>query len=260
MAASVVPVLYVTWQSPESRRIYPIARVSRLPDGGYEWAYVHAVEEARRQGFAGLPGYARFDEVSVTAEVPALFAHRVRPRGQRRSGQSARVANDLFDPSPITLLVPLGAGRHERLEVFAPPLPAPFGKYWGVFLARGVGRHPGTEDAAEGLVPHEPLALRPEPGNPYNPHARLILRSDGRAIGYLPDYLATELAAARRPGEPAASDSGLRLEVVSSERVTHPPAPPVYSVACRYTCGSALGERLFRSERYQPLAPGAFRP
>jgi hypothetical protein len=259
--SSSVPMLFVTWQAPESRRIFPIARVMRRPSGDYEWAYVRAVSDARAQGFAGLPGYEDLDAVSVSPGLPALFAHRLPPRGRRPAASGTQPANDLFDPTPITLLVPLGSGTNERLEVFAPPLPAPLGKAWGVFVARGVGRTPGSEAAVERLTPHERLLIVPEPDNAYNPRALLLLREDRTPVGYVPDYLANELAEAQDPRSPpnAASSVGVRAEVLSAERVNHPPAAPIYTVLCRYTCSAELGARLFRSERYQPLSPDAHR-
>jgi hypothetical protein len=259
-------MLFVTWQAPESRRIFPIARVMRRPTGDYEWAYVRAVAEAQAHGFAGLPGHDDIGAVSVSPELPALFAYRVPARGRRRAA-APQPANDQFDPTPITLLVPVGPGTNERLEVFAPPLPAPFGKAWGVFVARGVGRVPGSDSAVPLLGPHDRLLLRPEPDNPYNPRALLILREDSTAIGYVPDYLANELVEALAAdarsggGAPAANAvaGALSVEVQSAERVNHPPASPIYNVLCRYTCSAELGARLFGSERYQPLVSGAQR-
>jgi len=256
-------MLFVTWQAPESRRIFPVARVMRLPDGRYEWAYLRAVSEAREHGFAGLPGHEALDQVSVTPELPALFAHRLPPRGQRRP-TGAAPANDRFDPAPITLLVPSGPGTNERLEVFAPPLPASSGKAFGAFVARGIGRIPGSEAAIESLAPRTPLALRAEPDNAYNPRAVLLLHA-GTPIGHVPDYLANELAEALGAGsgrsdvvaQRAVADA-LRVQVSSSERINHPPAAPIYNVLCGYECNAALGTRLFRSARYEPLAAKAF--
>jgi len=257
--SSRVPVLFVTWQAPESRRFFPIARVLRLPTGEFEWAYLRAVRDAiALGGFAGLPGFEDVEGVSVGPELPAPFAHRVPGRPVRRSTSRPRAANDVLDPAPITLLVPVGAGRHERLEVFSPPLPAPLGGAWGVFGARGVRRVPGSQGAALTLVEHERLGLVPEPSNAYNPHAVLLARSDGSAIGYLPDYLANELAEALGPGLPELG-TRLRVEVASFERIHHPPADPLYLVSCRYTCDAGLAQRLFHSERYLPLAPAAHR-
>ena len=257
--SSRVPVLFVTWQAPESRRFFPIARVLRLPTGEFEWAYLRAVREAiELGGFAGLPGFEDIEAVGVGPELPAPFAHRAPARPARRSTSRPRAANDVLDPAPITLLVPVGAGRHERLEVFSPPLPAPLGGAWGVFAARGVGRVPGSQGSAFELAEHEPLALVPEPTNAYNPHAVLLARSDGSAIGYLPDYLANELAEALGPGLPGLGARS-SVEVASFERIHHPPADPLYLVSCRYTCDAGLAQRLFHSERYLPLSPDAHR-
>lgn len=256
MSARVL-MLFVTWQAPESRRIFPVARVMRLPDGRYEWAYLRAVSEARGHGFVGLPGYEQIDRVSVSPELPALFAHRLPARGRQRAAGTAP-ANDRFDPAPITLLVPTGPGKVERLEVFAPPLPASRDKAFGAFVARGVGRVPGSEAAIESLEPRARLSLRPEPDNPYNPRAVLILHA-GTPIGHLPDYLANELAEALGAGSEQGVSEAVRVEVLSAERINHPPAAPIYHVLCGYECSGALGERLFRSARYAPVAPEAFR-
>jgi hypothetical protein len=228
------------------------------------------VSEARAQGFAGLPGYEDLDAVRVSPGLPAPFAHRVPLRGRRRAVPGPQPANDLFDPTPITLLVPSGAGTNERLEVFAPPLPASLGKFWGAFVARGVGRLPGSESAVEKLTPHEPLFVRAEPENPYNPRALLLLRADGAPIGHVPDYLANELAdasAAFSSSSTAPDSAGAHhavpddfsVEVLSAELVNHAPSSPIYSVLCRYRCGAELGAQLFRSERYQPVASRAYR-
>jgi hypothetical protein len=253
-----VPVLFVTWQAAESRRFFPIARVLRLPGGGYEWAYLRAVRQASAEGFAGLPGLEDLNAISISAGLPEPFAHRVPARHVRRSPSRPRAANDVLDPAPIGLLVPVGAGRKERLEVFAPPLPAPLAGAWGVFVARGVGRVPGSQAAVEALGAHEPLGLEPEPGNAYNPRAVQLARRDGTLIGYVPDYLANELGEALGPVG-AELGARLRVEVASVERILHPPAEPLYHVLCRYTCDAELADRLFHSECYQPLAPAAFR-
>jgi hypothetical protein len=252
-------MLFVTWQAPESRRIFPVARVMRLPDGRYEWAYVRAVSDAQEHGFEGLPGHEQIGRVSVSPELPALFAHRLPPRGRRPPAGTAP-ANDRFDPAPITLLVPVGPGRTERLEVFAPPLPASRGKAFGAFVARGVGRIPGSEATLESLAAHAALSLRAEPENPYNPRAVLLLHG-GTPIGHVPDYLANELAEAlgAGPARSTAVAGALRVEVLSVERIQHPPAAPVYNVLCGYECSAELGARLFRSARYEPIAAEAFR-
>jgi hypothetical protein len=256
----IVPRLFVTWQEPESRRIYPIARLLRLPGGEYELAYIRAVAEARAHGFGGLPGFEELEQVYVSAELPAIFERRPPKRRQRAAPKQAAapaaapLQAESLDAAPIILRVP-GASVEAtlRLEVFAPPLPATGGRFWGAFVARGIGRAPGSADAVEQLLAEERLELSAEPANAYNPRAVLILRADHTALGYLPDYLANELGGAG--GAPEQLD----VQVQRVERLSFPPAPAIYQVTCRYTCPAPLGRALFRSDDYQPASPSAFR-
>jgi hypothetical protein len=255
---AVVPRLFVTWQDPESRRIYPIARLLRLPSGQYEVAYIRAVAQAQVNGFAGLPGFEDLEQVYVSTELPELFERRP-PRRRTAPKQvtdpaATQLLAESLDAAPIILRVPgRSGGTSVRLEVFAPPLPSTGGRFWGAFVARGVGRAPGSADAIEQLAPEERLTLLGEPENAYNPRAVLLARADQSAIGYLPDYLANEL------GETGHGPEQLEVHVQRSERVSFPPAPAIYQVICRYTCPAPLGRALFRSEHYQPASPRAFR-
>jgi hypothetical protein len=253
---SGVSTLFVTWQDRESRRIYPIARLMRVPSGEYELAYVHAVLEAQRRGFVGLPGYDDLTQVYVSTELPLLFEGRKSSRGRRvrLAGEvesSAAPANDVLDAAPITVFVERRAGAPpERLEVFAPPLPGVAGSHWGVFVVRGVGRVSGAE-LGERLGADEALSLLPEPGNAYNPHALLVVRADGTAIGYVPDYMANEL------GRIARAHARLAVRLLAVHRINFSAAQPVYQITCRYVCDAELGRSLFRSPAYEPLSPRA---
>jgi HIRAN domain len=243
--------LFVTWQEPESRRIFPIARLLRLRSGGYEFAYIRAVAEARERGFAGLAGLEATDQVYVSADLPDLFANR-RPAPRRRGSEPPPTPEPL-DAAPITLFVPRSDhSGNERLEVFAPPLPAEDGSYWGVFVVRGVGRLPGSNEIIEALQPQQPMRLRAEPDNAYNPRAVLVLEQGDTSIGYLPDYLANELADLGQAPEL------LGAQIQSVQRLNYPPAAPLYQVTCRYTCPGELGKRLFRSEQYRPVSARAY--
>ena len=256
----IVRTLFVAWQEPESRRIFPIARLTRRRSGEYEFAYIEAVRAAQAQGFVGLPGLEDIERVHVSAELPALFEHRSASRGRPRSSGSsggsttepAGLSGEALDAAPITIFVRRAPGAApERLEAFSAPLRGPEGRRWGVFDARGVGRAPGSAELLQSLQPHEPVTLRAEPHNQYNPHALGIVRADQSELGYVPDYLANELArAGARPEQ-------LLVEVLGSQRLTFPPAAPVYRVTCRYSCSAELGRLLFASESYRPVAARA---
>jgi hypothetical protein len=254
--------LFITWQEPESRRIFPIARLMGLAGGAYELAYIQAAVAAESVGFHGLPGYEDLKKVYVSAELPRLFENRLPARGRHAAAQDAsELIGEGLDAAPITILVPLGDGTSERLEAFAPPLPTPAGAYAGAFWVRGVGRIAGSEDAALGLHSHQRVSLSPEPNNAYNPRALRVIRTDDVPIGYVPDYLANELSLAARPEPPLPElDPALiELEVLHSARANFPPAAPLYKVLCRYSCSAELGRRLFYSEAYEPLSNRAYR-
>jgi hypothetical protein len=256
---SAVSSLFVSWQAPESRRIYPIARLMRLPSGEFEFAYIRAAREAERQGFAGLPGFEALAEVYLSPDLPRLFETRPVSRGRRVPLQGEfepfqGPANDALDAAPITVFVPRAAGAPpERLEAFAPPLPGPAGTYFGVFVIRGVGRIPGSAELVEQLAASEALRLEPEPNNAYNPRALLVTRADGAPLGYAPDYLVNELSLI-----PNAS-AGLDVHLLAAHRLNFPPADPLYQVTCHYQCDDRVGRALFHSPAYEPLSPKAFR-
>jgi hypothetical protein len=242
----LVRTLFLAWQEPESRRIFPIARLMRLRSGEYELRYIQAVWAARERGFAGLPGFEELEAVHVRPQLPDIFEQR--PARRRPSEPPAALAGELLDAAPITLFVRRERGAQpERLEAFSPPLRADDGRRWGVFEARGVGRVQGSPEVLASLLAHERLLLRAEPTNPYNPHALSIERSDATPLGYVPDYLANELAAV------GAGPEQLELELLEARRVTFAPATPAYRVTCRYTCSAELGRALFTSDSYRPV-------
>jgi hypothetical protein len=253
---ALVRTLFVAWQDPESRRIFPVARLTRRRGSGeYELRYINAVRAAQQRGFAGLPGFEQLEEAHVSAELPAIFRQRPAQRRRVASEPAAgepgapELAGELLDATPITLFVRrAGSDTSERLEAFAPPLRGPDGRRWGVFEARGVGRVQQALEVLAGLQPHEQLLVHAEPDNAYNPNALALQRRDGSPIGYVPDYLANELAAVGGRGHQ------LQIEVLESRRVTFAPAPPVYRVLCRYVCPPELGRALFTSESYRPLS------
>jgi hypothetical protein len=255
----LVRTLFVAWQDPVSRRIFPVARLTRRRSGEYELRYIGAVRAAEQHGFTGLPGFEDREAWHVSPELPAIFRERPAPRQRVPSepagqvaGASGELIGELLDATPISLFVRRRPGdAAERLEAFAPPLRAADGRRWGVFEARAVGRVQESLEVLAALAPHERVLVRAEPDNPYNSHALLIVRRDGAPLGYVPDYLANELAAvAGRPEQ-------LELEVLESRRVTFAPAPVVYRVLCRYTCPPELGRALFTSESYRPLSAAA---
>ncbi len=251
----IVRSLFVAWQEPESRRIFPVARLSRRRSGEYELRYIAAAWAAREHGFLGLPGFEELEAIHVTAGLPELFVQRSAQRRGTGPLETSAAGQEQLDAAPITLFVRRQPGAApERLEAFAPPLRAADGRRWGVLEVRGVGRSPGSEQLALSLVPGERLLLQPEPDNPYSASALRIVRpagshGAGEQLGYAPDYLASELGAVGGRAEQ------IELTLGHVQRVTFAPAPVVYRVLVRYACPPELGRLLFTSESYRPVPP-----
>jgi hypothetical protein len=250
--------LFVSWQAPESRRIYPIARLMLVPSGDFEFSYIHAALDAERQGFRGLPGFEDLARVYLSEALPPLFENRAPARGRRVRLQGEfepplAPANDALDAAPIAFSISRNTSAPpERLEAFAPPLKGANDNYWGVLVIRGVGRVPGSAELVERLTVNEALQVLPEPHNAYNSHALLVTRQDRAALGYVPDYLANELSNVNAVAR-------FRLRLLAAHRLNFAPADPLYQVTCRYECDPDLGVSLFRSTAYEPLSPAAFR-
>ncbi len=245
---SVPNVLFVAWQDAESRRIVPIARLLRV-GGEYEFAYVGAVEQARALGFGPLLAFPDISEVYRSKALPPLLSNRLMPKSRPEFPDYVGQL-DLSEETaePFTVLARSGGRRTtDRLEVFA-PLASLGDESEGLFLVRGIRHVPGAEAALEQLAPGAPLRIMADVHNEVNPAALLLRCEEKRLVGFVPDYLANELASA------GAQLRSLSLSVV---KVNPPPAPVHHRLLCRLRCGNALGDRLFRGEAYRPLSARA---
>lgn len=247
---SVTPeVLFMTWQDQASRTILPIGRILRTAEG-YEFAYIRSALEAVEMGFQPLVTFPDFETVYRTQDLPPLLSNRVMRPSREDFPRFVAQLGLGKEAEPFTVLARSGGRRAtDRLEVFAPPAQCDAG-YAGLLLARGVRHMPGAEAAIARLTAGQPLGLEAEPSNTQNPHAQLIVDADGRKLGYLPNYLADELAWLGAPG------SALNLAV---EKVNLPPEPVHHRLLCSYTCPTDLGGHLFKSEAFTPISAEATR-
>lgn len=241
--------LFLTWQDTESRRFFPIGRLLRL-ESGYEFTYIHAVEEARKVGFEPLLSFPALDEVYRFRNLPALFSNRVmRPtRGdypQHIRELGLTLAGGPMEP--LTILARSGGRRAtDNLEVFAPPV-IHSGQAEGLFFVRGMRHVPGSEQALANCSAGAHLCVMADVQNPVARHALALRTERGELIGYVPDYLAAELDRHHAPA------SALDTQV---EQVNPAPATVQHRLLCRFTypvAGSVTEGLSFQGQRYQPL-------
>lgn len=240
--------LFVTWQDQSTRRIVPIGRLLRI-GSQYEFAYIRAVEEATSLGFEPLLSFPQLDAVYRSQELPPLLSNRLmRPTRADFPQFIEQLGLGAEEAEPFTVLARSGGRRAtDRLEVFAPPHVAG-GRAEGLMLARGVRYIDGAEEAIAQLSVGDTLTMQRERGNPVAAWAHLLLDRSRHALGYVPDYLARELAGLQVAAN-AVSVTVLKTNLA--------PAPVHHRLLCKYSCDAELGEHMFAGERYRPLSTSA---
>lgn len=238
------PVLFVAWQDAASRKILPVGRLLRATDG-YEFVYIEAVREALKLGFSPLMTFPKLDVVYRSVALPPLFSNRLMSASREDFPEHLqRLGLDVDEREPFTILA-RSSGRREtdKLEVFAPPQTTG-GAARGLFLVRGLRHTSGGEAAAEHLQPEDSLVVTADTENAANPAALTLSNRDGEKLGFVPDYLAQELADRELQGD---------LLKVTVARISLPPAPVHHRVLCRFEYPVKDGD-LFTGPRYQPLS------
>jgi len=238
-------VLFVAWQDPQTRRILPVARIAIRQDAGYEFAYIEAVKDAQALGFLPLLSFPDLQQVYRSRELWPLLHNRLlrssRPDYADYLDQLGLVTSSA---EPFTVLGRSGGRRAtDTLELFSPPTAMPDNRLSCVVLARGVRHLPGAEDAIARLEPGDRLQVVADQTNQVNSRALRVCRLDA-VVGYLPDYLASELTV-----DAAKIDAVVR-------KVNPPPAPVHHRLLIEITFPAA-DPLPFSGGNYRPLSAEA---
>jgi len=183
--------LFVSWRDPDVGSIHPIGRLVRRigPQGEhYTFAYLKLAE--RLEGFEPLPGLCRLHDRYDSDRLFPVFANRVMPRSRPDYDLLASRVDLRGDADPFEVLARTGGRRAtDRIEVFAGPEHTAEGDSAVLFFARGIRHLEGAADAVASLRRGDHLVLVDDEHNEHNPRAMLLRISDGRHIGWVPDYL-----------------------------------------------------------------------
>ena len=187
--------LYMAWQSPRSRRWFPVGRLlQREPDPTvYEFAYLRGAEQAKEEeGFYMAPGFWDFGHVYRAPVMFPTFRNRLmnlsrpdRPEYLAMLGMHA----DAWDA--VTELSLSGGRQHsDDFEVFPEIVPDESGRFITRFIVHGL-RHTNAPsiERSEWLEKGEALEVSFELNNPAAKHAFSVKTRDQYLLGWLPRYL-----------------------------------------------------------------------
>jgi hypothetical protein len=243
--------LIVQWQDHDSRRWFPVAELLAFGDGDafrFELGYIAAVLEARKLGFQPFAAFPEIDRRYGSNTLFPFFQNRVLPTTRPDYLEYVTALGLTPDTADVVDLLGRSEGRRhtDRIEtVLAPERDPRSGRLVTHFLIRGVRHVEGAEAAAAALQAGDPLAAKLEPTNQTNPRAR-ILDHQGRRVGYVPDYLVTDLDALENAGSRA------EYTVVRSNPA---PAPAHHRVLVRMEAGWPTGFRPFAGPAFAAVVP-----
>ena len=247
-----VDTLYVAWRSPDTRAIYPVARLHyQQTSPHYEFVYIAGALKAQQHGFGPFIGLPELDQVYLSDELIPLFANRLMS-GSRPEYQDY-VARLGLDPTRAGVLDLLGrsAGLRpaDKLEFFAPPQhDETTGRLTWHFLVRGIRYMPLAEQRAQRLVGGERLCWMLDRQNEFDPLAVALRTGDNYLLGFLPFYFVEDMALLVEDGQDLA---------IFVEKVNPRPAPLHHRILCRLEGDWATRFKPFSSPRYAPLNAAA---
>jgi hypothetical protein len=250
----VPPALFVTWQDPTSRIVYPVGRLARLtaPRSGYEFAYLRAALEAKAFGFAPFIGFSELATVYHSTELPPFFENRVLTRG--RPEYPVRLAELGLDATatPVDILARTNGRRAtDSYEVFAEFEPSERPDEWETrFFVRSLRYLELPEVVARLNVGQRLLCMRDIQNDVDG--AALALRTETKAmVGMCPAYLVADL------------DGPLRDDphsvVITIGRINPEPAPLQNRIQCHLRLRTAGAFHAYRQGRFEPISPEAIR-
>jgi hypothetical protein len=249
----VPPALFVTWQDPKARTIYPVGRLLRLAgsDPGYEFAYLTAALDAQKNGFAAFLAFPDLAQVYRSRELPPFFQNRLMTSGRPEfAAQLAEIGLEANAGPEQILARTNGLRATDPYEVFAEFEPGQVtGEWETLFFARSL-HYLGYPEALDALSTRQQLFCMRDVQNTADPKA-VALRTEGNAlVGYCPAYLVGELDHVL--AEPAAV-------LVTVERLNPAPAPLQHRLQCHLRLRPRGDFHSYRYGRYEPLSTDALR-
>lgn len=250
-------VLFVAWPEPDTRAYRVVGRLLRVEWGDghhFEFAYTRGADTAKQ--FTPFMAFPELDRVYRSDTLFPFFSNRLMsPKRPDHGDLLQRLGLDVHDADPFDVLVRTsGVRATDSVELFGMP-ELVFGDtgetvcYDTHFLAHGFRYlKPEEQEAVAALVPGERLTCRPEPENPADRNAMLLVQVRGVKVGYLPRYLAPDAGTLHNLCDYLS---------VTVDQVNAPPAPTSQRLLCRLSSCVPAGFAPFAGPDYHPRTEGA---
>lgn len=187
--------LWLIWKNPETGRYFRVGQLDQLEDQRYVFSYEKQIRDV--VGFGPLVEFPALNASYVSDALPAFFSNRVMSQDRENYGDYRRwlgLETDGWD-TPMEVLARSGGAR--ATDTFhLVEKPGQHAKVLSRFFISGI-RHSPSPESAKSLVNGQELELRDDPKNPHNSLALLLDRSDGQAVGWVPDWLLDTVHAER---------------------------------------------------------------
>jgi hypothetical protein len=244
-------ILFVSWFSPESGFIYPVARLRKFcASSRYEFVYIQGASEAEAHGFEPFLDFPDINNAYNSDSLFPMFANRLMPSGRPDYDDFIRrLGLDGSAIDPFAVLARSGGRRAtDRLELFGFPEQDPSaGELLYRFWARGINHVAHAEERIDFVQQGEKLLCALDCQNPTDPHA-VVLRVERprhQIMGFLPFYLCDEVQQLRTLKAPFQ---------VMVEKVNLEPAPRHQRLLCLLRAKVDEEFRPFSLDRFIPVA------
>lgn len=240
--------LFLAWQDSDSRRWFPIGRLTFNTDK-YQFVYTQGAKEAQKEcGFEPLLSFPYLDQVYTSTQLFPVFANRLMPRSRPEYSDFVQSLNiPQHEDDPMAILARSGGQRKtDTLAVFPCPEPDAEGRYHIHFFSHGLRHLPECSiERINRFKPGEELWLAHEFQNQYDYQALTLNTEDHYIVGYCPRYLNSEVFELLR--------QNLSRVDVRVERVNQSSTPLQFRLLCNITAQCSSDFRPFSSQEYQPL-------
>ena len=240
--------LYLAWQSPKTRRWFPIGQLTY--DGeNYDFVYTHGVEQALADNsFKLLHSCPELNRIYTSPKIFPLFSNRLM-RSSRPDFvdyiQSLNFSED--EIHPITILSRSGGRKAtDDFEVFPYPEAKEDGLYEIHFFVRGLRYMPEASiESVKQLQAEEHLYVMQDFQNPYDSNALLLRNEQRHNLGFCPRYLTADITQILKQNSESVS--------VEVEKVNPAPNPMQFRILCKMTVRTEDSFNFLSGREYQPI-------